>query len=283
MIFYYILYIILKMTEEYFNLLIDLSQDIYELPKLSKEDIDLKQISDYQKIFLYGFYEHYDELDTYHIDELDNYGIYNYNKNMLMIATYYNKIRLIKYLIDRGVDINMSNKTYINSYLFHCLNNYVKIKTLKLLEDNGANIYKISDYKYNVFLFAIFYNKRQQIKVLEHLKSIGIDIHTVNYWGLNACYYAHNVKIFKYLEANGFNIHIKYGHDNMNIYSYIIKNRYTQDKTTVRLLKYLKLRGVRTYYSDNYDYCKRYNFYKPLKFLLISNCNNRFKNITCYI
>jgi len=199
-----------------------------------------------------------------------------------MIAAHYNKIRLIKYLFIRGIDINISNFLDYNAYIFALSSPNVKIKTLKLLEDNGANIHKINNSKNNAFLFAIFYNKRQQIKVLEHLKSKGIDIYKVTCMRYNACFYAHNVKIFKYLEANGFNIHIK-DTDNLNIYSYIINFRTTQDKHKFRLLKYLKQRGVRTYYSKNYDYCKRNNYYKPLKYLLKSNCDNRFKNITCYI
>jgi ankyrin repeat protein len=271
------------MTAEYIESLNILSQEIYKLPKLSIEDICLEQIPDSNKKYLYGFYEYYDELDKFNIKELNHFNNYGfYNKNILMIASYYNKIRLIKYLLARGIDINISNKSGYNSYLFHCLNNYVKIKTLKLLEDNGANIHKISDFKYNAFLFAIYSNKRKIIKVLEHLKSKFIDIYKINYRGCNACFYAHNVKIFKYLESNGFNIHIK-DTDNLNVYSYIINFRTTQDKHKFRLLKYLKQRGVHTYYSKNYNYCKRNNYYKPLKYLLISNCNNRFKNITCYI
>jgi ankyrin repeat protein len=271
------------MTAEYINLLDFLSQDIYKLPKLSKKDICLEPIPDSTKIILFGFYEYYDELDKFDIEALNHFNMSGFfNINILMIAAYYNKIRLIKYLLARGVDINMSNKSGYNAYLFATSNFNVKIKVLKLLEDNGINIHKINDYLFNAFTMSIGYVKNYKIRTLEYLKSRGIDIHKLSYSGSNVYFYAQNIKICKYLEANGLNIHIKNTY-NTNNYSFIIKCRNKQDKTIFRLLKYLKSRGVRNYYSENYDYCKINCFYKTLKHLLISNCNNRFKNITCYI
>ena len=264
---------------EYINLLNRLSLNIYKSQKLSKEDICLEQISDFEKLFLFGFYEYYDELDKFDINSLKFYGLYKFDKNLLMIAAYYNKIRLIKYLISRGVNVNISNYYGCNAYLYAAKNANIKIKTLKLLEDNGANIHKKNSTKNNAFLFAICSNN---IKVLEYLKSRGIDIYILNQWKENAYFYTQNIKKIKYLEANGLNIHYKHI-DNYNIYSYFCSYYNQQNNKIKRLLKYLKSRDVCDYYSKNYSFFKRIGCYKTLKHLIISNCNNRFKNITCYI
>jgi ankyrin repeat protein len=267
---------------EYINLLNRLSLDIYKSQKLSKEDICLEQISDFEKLFLFGFYEYYDELDKFDINSLNFYGLYKYGKNILMIAAYYNKIRLIKYLLARGVDINIFNESGQNAYLIALNNANIKIKTLKLLEDNGINIYKIDKYKDNAFMTAIIYNIRPKIKILEYLKSRSINIHMLNLWKENAYFYTGNIKTIKFLEINDLNIHYKRCND--NIYSHFFKyynKKIEQNKK--KILTYLNSRGVRNYYSENYNFCKRNGIYKILKRLLISNCNNRFKNINCYI
>jgi hypothetical protein len=269
---------------EYINLLNRLSLDIYKSQKLSKEDICLEQISDFEKLFLFGFYEYYDELDKFDINSLNFYGLYKFDKNLLMIAAYYNKIRLIKYLLARGVDINIFNESGQNAYLIALNNTNIKIKTLKLLEDNGINIYKIDQYKDNAFMTAIIYNIRPKIKILEYLKSRSINIHILNMWKENAYFYTGNIKTIKFLEINDLNIHYKHNTYCDNIYLHFF--RYYNKKiehNKKRLLKYLKSRGVRDYYSENYILCKRTNNDKRFKYLIISNCNNRFKNITCYI
>jgi ACT domain-containing protein len=166
--------------------------------------------------------------------------------------------------------------------MYACSNDNIQIKVLKLLENNGANIHKIEANGCNIFLLVLYSNKKQ-IKVLEHLKSKGINIHNVNIFNKNACFYADNVKILKYLESIGINIHYKHKYSGDNFYSNIVKYSDQRDKNTIKLLKYLKSRGVQTYYSNNYKYCDYCGYYKILKHLLISNCNNRYKTIVCYI
>jgi ankyrin repeat protein len=269
---------------EYINLLNRLSLDIYKSQKLSKEDICLEQISDFEKLFLFGFYEYYDELDKFDINSLNFYGLYKFDKNLLMIAAYYNKIRLIKYLLARGVDINIFNESGQNAYLIALNNTNIKIKTLKLLEDNGINIYKIDQYKDNAFMTAIIYNIRPKIKILEYLKSRSINIHILNMWKENAYFYTGNIKTIKFLEINDLNIHYKHNTYCDNIYLHFF--RYYNKKiehNKKRLLKYLKSRGVRNYYSNNYKYCDYCGYNKILKHLLISNSNNRYKTIVFYI
>jgi ankyrin repeat protein len=257
---------------EYIDSLHYLSQDIYKLPKLSKEDIYLKTISNIEKLFLFAFYEHYDVLDKFDIKELNYSGIYNYYKNILMIAAYYNKIRLIKYLLARGIDIN--NESGQNAYLFACININVKIKVLKLLETTNY-------YTRNPFIIYM-YNCQSypKIRILEYFKSIGINIYKVNTDWKNSYFYADSLKLIKYLETNGINIHFN---NNMNIYSYIIRNNDPYLPMTLRILKYYIYRGVNNYYSDNYSFCKKLQYYNIIKHLLISNSNNRYKTIVCYI
>ncbi len=273
------------MTAEYIESLNILSQEIYKLPKLSIEDICSESHTDYEKIFLCGFYEYYDELDKYDIKELNYSGMYWLHKNILMTAAQYNKIRLIKYLISRGIDINILDNSNHCAYIYALCSPNVKIKTLKLLEGNGVSIKNFNRYKnkYTYLLFVLLFNKTQRIKVLEYFKSRFIDIHKINIFEYyNSCFYAQNIKIFKYLEANGSNIHNK-DTSNNNIYSFFCRYCCRPNNNILRLLKYLKSRGIGTYYSKNYNFCKRNGYYKTLKFLIKSNCDNRFKNITCYI
>ena len=266
---------------KYINELNNLTLKIYELPKLSRKAIKKTNIS--TRLFLFGFYEYYDELDNYTVNQLNKIKINIYGRNILIMAAYYNKIRLIKYLLGRGVDINISTNYNWNAYMYACSNNNIKIKVLKLLENNGANIHKIENNDFNCYLYMLSSNQEQKIRILKYLKSRGIDIHKVNYFKKNACFYVHNVKILKYLESAGINIHYKHKYCGDNFYSNIIKYSDQRDKNTFRLLKYLKSRGVRTYYSNNYKYCDYCGYNKILKHLLISNSNNRYKTIVFYI
>ena len=106
---------------EYINLLNRLSLDIYKSQKLSKEDICLEQISDFEKLFLFGFYEYYDELDKFDINSLNFYGLYKFDKNLLMIAAYYNKIRLIKNLVTKQSKYENINQIFSRTSGAFCI------------------------------------------------------------------------------------------------------------------------------------------------------------------
>jgi ankyrin repeat protein len=256
-----------------------LNGKIYELPRLSKEDINSLELSRDKKLFLFGFYEHYNELDNYDIKELDNIILGCSNKNLLMCAAFYNKIRLIKYLITRGININIIDNNGKNAYFYALKNSDVKLdnpkiklKTLKLLEDNGINIHNIDNYGNNCCL--IYIRKFAKIRVLEHLKLHNINMYKFNTGCLNLYLFAiiySDFKIIKYLEANGFNIHIKNKY-NYNAYNYNIDYKMNN---YIRVLKYINSRNIKMYSKQTIfkspfnKYIKRFNSTKVYKYHII--------------
>jgi ankyrin repeat protein len=263
---------------KYINSLTLLNGKIYELPRLSKEDINNFELSHNEKLFLFGFYEHYNELNNYDIKELDNIILGHSKINLLMCAAFYNKIRLIKYLIARGININIIDKNVNNAYYYALRNssklekNKVKLKTLKLLEDNGINIHNIDNYGNNCCLIYIRYFPK--IRVLEHLRLHNINMYKFNNSGLNLYLYAiiySNFKIIKYLEANGFNIHIKNKY-NYNAYNYNIDYKMNN---YIRVLKYINSRNIKMYSKQTIfkpqfkKYIRRFNSTKVYKYYII--------------
>ncbi len=251
---------------EYIYSIIQLNGKIYELPRLSKEDINNFELSHNEKLFLFGFYEHYNELNNYDIKELDNIILGHSKINLLMCAAFYNKIKLIKYLIARGININY------NVYFYVLKNPNVKLKTLKLLENNGINIHKIDNYGNNCCLIYIRYFPK--IRVLEHLRLHNINMYKFNNSGLNLYLYAiifSNFKIIKYLEANGFNIHIKNKY-NYNAYNYNIDYKMNN---YIRVLKYINSRNIKMYSKQTIfkspfnKYIPRFNSTKVYKYHII--------------
>jgi ankyrin repeat protein len=257
---------------KYINSLTLLNGKIYELPRLSKEDINNLKLSHNEKLFLFGFYEHYNELNNYDIKELDNIILGHSKINLLMCAAFYNKIRLIKYLIARGINININDKNVNNAYYYVLKNPNVKLKTLKLLENNGINIHKIDKYGNNSCL--IYIRHFSKIRVLEHLRLHNINMYKFNNSGLNLYLYAiifSNFKIIKYLEANGFNIHIKNKY-NYNAYNYNIDYKMNN---YIRVLKYINSRNIKMYSKQTIfkpqfkKYIRRFNSTKVYKYYII--------------
>lgn len=251
---------------KYINSIIKLNRKIYELPRLSKEDINNLKLPRDEKLFLFGFYEHYNELNNYDIKELDNIIPGYLNKNLLMCAAFYNKIKLIKYLIARGININD------NVYFYVLKNPNVKLKTLKLLENNGINIHKIDKYGNNSCLIYIRYFPK--IRVLEYLRLHNINMYKFSNSGLNLYLYAiiySNIKIIKYLEVNGFNIHIKNKY-NYNAYNYNIDYKMNN---YIRVLKYINSRNIKMYSKQTIfkpqfkKYIRRFNSTKVYKYHII--------------
>jgi ankyrin repeat protein len=255
---------------EYNYFLHNLNKKIYKLPKLSNKAISSLKISREKKLVLFGFYEHYEELDNYNINELNNFCLGYSNKNIFIIAAYFNKIRLINYLITRGVNINISTKYGRNAYFYALINPNIKIKTLKLLEANGINIHKIDDLGNNCYLFhnCIAFAK---IKILEHLKLHNINIYKSTNSGMSPYLLAisnGNFKIIKYLEANGFNIHIK----NKSNFNFIYKKI-----NYIRVLKYLNSRNIKIFST------KKISKSPFNKYILIFNSTKVYKYYIIYI
>jgi hypothetical protein len=73
---------------EYIDSLTLLNGKIYELPRLSKEDINNLKLPRDEKLFLFGFYEHYNELNNYDIKELDNIILGHSKKKFINVCCF---------------------------------------------------------------------------------------------------------------------------------------------------------------------------------------------------
>jgi ankyrin repeat protein len=81
------------------------------------------------------------------------------------------------------------------------------IKVIKYLVSKGVNIHILNKATFNCYLIAVYYGN---IRLMNYLESIGVNIHKKTYNGNNAhliaTYYG-NIRLMKYLEKKGVNIY----------------------------------------------------------------------------
>jgi hypothetical protein len=113
------------------------------LPVLSVKEIDAIDDNNIRMCFylLYDYLEFY----NYKKNKLINTHYNIYKDNLLLLASYFGKIKIIKYLLKRGFDINYKNVYAKNAYLHACIGG--KLETVKYLEKKNINIYQLSSYK----------------------------------------------------------------------------------------------------------------------------------------
>ena len=159
---------------------------------------NFNEISDANsRILLLAFFGFFDDVFKYDIDLLRT--VHNIrNDNLYLIASYNGQIDVMKYLEDKGLDINSTNNYGNNAYLLASLGG--KINVMKYLEDKGFDINFTNREGNNAYLFASY---NGQINVMEYLEDKGFDINFKNNDGNNAYLIAsHNGQkdVIKYLE-----------------------------------------------------------------------------------
>ena len=174
-----------------------------KLPKLSVEDIS--KVDEQEQMFLYAYYNHFDIIRKYNLNELSKQ--FNSNgENLLLMAAYFNNIKLIKYLVIRGFNIYLKNNNNENVFLKALYNKEVNIKTLKYLESLGINIYSLNIIKANAYLVIADISN---IKILKYFETRNFNIYLKNKYNQTAykiALYRNNLKIIKHLESRGFKI-----------------------------------------------------------------------------
>jgi hypothetical protein len=133
------------------------------LPVLSVKEIDT--ISDNNTRMCFYLLYNYLEFYNYKKNKLINTQYNKYKDNLLLFASYFGKIKIIKYLLKRGFDINHKNVYNKNAYLLACISG--KLETVKYLEKKNINIYQLASYKKeNAYQCA-----SNRPKIIEYLES----------------------------------------------------------------------------------------------------------------
>ena len=119
------------------------------------------------------------------------------NCNLLTIASKFGHIKIVKYFLDKGMNIHGNEDKALR---FTCRHNHIKM--VKFLIKNGANIHAKNNYALSVSLFNNLY------KIFEYLLKKGADIHYNDDILLLDCFNQEYIENFKYLlNKKNLNIH----------------------------------------------------------------------------
>jgi hypothetical protein len=145
-------------------------EELKELPKLS-----IKAIKEYDEPYkmVFSFYYGYSSMyKKYKLDDLNIYTEKMLNKNLFLLMTACENMKVIKYLVSKGVDIHKCNSMMLNAYLLavNCKN----IRLMKYLESIGVNIHKKSLLGNNAYSLAI---AKGNIKLMKYIEKKGINIY----------------------------------------------------------------------------------------------------------
>jgi len=223
-------------------------------------------------------YISYEILYNSNISEEDKIKIYESFSNdqlyrLIIYVIYLNYEKIFNYLIERNIDINVSDKNsspLIESLVTDFVNNnykYIKI-IINKLKNIDSNFYNKTDKNLDNIIHKIFYlrlnQKNKLIKLNIENNNYELDKEILNYgdndtWNYLNIYQITPLSLVKYLDYD--------------IYSKIIVN----NKITIDLN--VALKPVKFYHDDNYD--KRWNelFNKLDKYYKNSN-NINFENYT---
>ena len=113
-----------------------------KLPKLSIKAI--KEYDEPYKLFFYFYYGYSSMYKKYELDYLNIYTKNILNNNLFLFMTTCGNMKVIKYLVSKGVDIHKCNSMGSNAYLIAAY--YENIRLMKYFESNGINIHKKSIY-----------------------------------------------------------------------------------------------------------------------------------------
>ncbi len=145
------------------------------LPKLSIKEI-LKYEEPYKMalLFFYGYSSMYKKYEFVDLNRYINKWV-----NLFLFLIYFEKIKEIKYLVSKG--INIHNFKYIyNAYLIAVYNENIRL--MKYLESIGINIHRKSYYEENAYLIATL---TRNIRLLKYFEKKGVDIYSRNTYGAN--------------------------------------------------------------------------------------------------
>jgi ankyrin repeat protein len=142
------------------------------------------------------------------------YGFNKKYEKVLLQSSKIGNLELIKYLVEKGVNINSKDNNGNNALLFASSFGYLKI--VKYLVEKGVNIHDKNNAGNNALLFT---SPGGHLKIVKYLVEKGVNIHAKNYVGKNALLFAiegGHLEVVKYFCKLGVNEnHINYMKENI--------------------------------------------------------------------
>jgi hypothetical protein len=184
------------MDIRYINYLAYCDSKLNELPKLSIKNILI--YPEPYKMFLLFYYGYSSIYKKYKLGDL-NRRDYCKRLNVYILMANWEKIKEIKYLVSKGVNIHYYYYEKWSAYLITvaCGN----IRLVKYLESIGINIHKKNCRGNNAYLIAA---GNGHIKLMKHLEKKDINIYLRNIYGANFLnkYWPNYNKITPYVFKN---------------------------------------------------------------------------------
>jgi len=194
-----------------------------------------------------------------------------YGMTPLMYASKYNKINIVKFLLENNADIKIENKNQYNYTALEeaCTNNN-NLEIVKLLLDNGADINHKTLNRMTPIMIA---TNLGQNKIVEELINRGADVNLVANNDSSPFSIAINkgyIEIVKLIiNAPNFDINIIDINGNTPVMLATIKNNF-------EILKILVEKGAIISFTNNMNQT-------PLLYAQISNTNNQYDNIITFL
>ncbi len=215
-----------------------------KLPRLTIQQIDnwfhtSKYEDLYFKINLYGYYGYFKLLDLFNTNTFIKYNL-NYT------AVKFNKLKLLKYLEQKGIRFVDTKDYYLAVY-----NGALKI--IKYCNGTKFNIFKIDNRGDKLYVYCI--NCDNCLKTQKYLYSCGVNIHYVNKKGNNLFLQliaeeSTKPKVFKFFKSKGINIYFKnkWGHNALQIENCV----YYKSKVYLKRLYLINRFQNKVFYINKY-------------------------------
>jgi len=150
----------------------------------------------------------------------------------ILNATIYNHFEIVKYLIQNGANINVSNGAGNTPLIYASTHGYYDIA--KLLLENGADVNEYMEYGYSALYFASLHGNLEIVKLLI---DFGAEINSSEDSALaEACYQGH-FDVVKLLIENGADINA--GYPNSKPIDQATKENH------MKIVEYLKSKGAK--------------------------------------
>ena len=167
-----------------------------------------KQIAQYDypwNMFLYAFYNYTKELDQFDLNQINDEYIGMWGFNILLLSINYGKLKVVKYLISRNVNLYVKDSCKNNIYMLAAYVGNLKIlkylDTIKIIKEDNIFNFSINSEAETIYSLALADDNSNSLTIIKYLESRGINIHNKS-----LCYvhYFYNNKIISYLYSRGY-------------------------------------------------------------------------------
>ena len=198
-------------------------------------------------------------------------NMYNYNKEQQKSL-----LKLIKYLVDQGVDIHQRNNFGVT--ILHLAAKYHSIKMIKYLVSLGIDIHSLDNQKNNLLLSAVRRYDETLVKVAKYFISIGINIEHQNNDVMDILLYSIEYGNFEFIKYIGSLIPSLKSPDRYNIKSTHF------NREVLRLLNYFNIEMIKYLdefpcFANYFDGENKIKSKNSILFELLSSYSHEIKKI----